>query len=131
MAQQGHGPLALPIQVVQDLPIGVEQAQLAKGRLVLHVALDFAIEESGPGAAGEQGLLAGAGLQQRVHGGVGLQALQGADGREDDEKVAGLVPRQGVCGAHPHGLELLFFVGHGVLIGGHASNQKRHIKAPG
>ena len=24
MAQQGHGPLALPIQVVQDLPIGVE-----------------------------------------------------------------------------------------------------------
>ena len=36
--------------------------------------------------------------------------------------------RQGVCRAYPHRLELLFFVGHGVLVGGHAGDQKRHVK---
>jgi hypothetical protein len=36
-----------------------------------------------------------------------LQPLQRADGREDDEELPGLVARQRVGRAHPHGLELL------------------------
>ena len=71
------------------------------------------------------------GGQYGVGVGKARQPLQGADGREDHEELPRLVPRQRVGRAHPHGLELLGFVGHGLLPLGHARHQEGHGKAPG
>ena len=127
--QQRHGLVGLPVELVQQLPVGADQFQLAEGRLVLHVARLLAGQPAGARAAGPQRVLAGAGGQHRVHGGVHGQALQGADGGVDDEELARFVARQRVGGAHPHGLELLGLVGHGRLAFGHAGDEKGHIEA--
>ena len=84
----------------------------------------------GTRAAGPQRLLGGgAGRQHRLHIGVGPQSLQGADGREDDEELPGLVTLQRVGRAHPDRLELFGLVGHRGLLGWHAGHQKWHIEA--
>ena len=57
------------------------------------------------------------------------QALQRADGGEDHEELPRLVARQRVGRAHPHGLELLGLVGHGLLPLGHARDEKGHGEA--
>jgi hypothetical protein len=58
------------------------------------------------------------------------QPLQRADGGEDDEELAGLVARQRVRRTHPHRLELLGLVRHGLLAFGHARHQEGHVEAP-
>ena len=62
-----------------------------------------------------RGALHGAGLQHGLDIGKGLHALQRADGRKDDEKVACLVLGQGICRANPFRLELFSFVSDGNL----------------
>jgi hypothetical protein len=115
---------------MHDLPVGADQLQLAVGHLVLHVARFLAGQPARARAARPQRLFGGSGGQHGVHAGVLLQALQRADGREDDEELPGGVALQGIGRAHPHGLELLGLVGHGRLAFGHAGHQKRHVEAP-
>ena len=128
--QKTYGSVGAPIEVVHDLPVGADQFQLAIRLLVLHITLFAAFQKSGARATGPQRLLGGGdGVQYGGHRGKRLQALQCADGREDDEKVAVLVALQGVHRPHPHRFELLGFIGHGRLPLGHARHQKRHVKA--
>ena len=114
---------------MQHLTVGRDQFELAKGRLVFHVARLFAGQQTGARATGPQRLLAGAGGDDGIDRGVILQPLQRADGGEDDEELPRLVPRQRVGRAHPHGLELLGLVGHGRLAFGHAGDEKGHVEA--
>jgi hypothetical protein len=127
--QQGHRLVGAPVQVVQQLAVGADQRQLAELHLVLHVARLGALHEAGPRATGPQWPVAGAGSQHRIDRGELLQPLQRADGREDDEELAGLVARQRIRGAHPHRLELLGLVGHGRLAFRHARDEERDIEA--
>ena len=96
---------------------------------MLHEARLLARQQARARAAGPQRLLARDGGQHGIHVGKLRQALQRAYGREDHEELPGLVPRQGVCWAHPDGLELLGLVGHRLLPFGHARHQKGHGEA--
>jgi hypothetical protein len=88
------------------------------------------VHQPGARAAREQRLVVDrTGLQHSVHGGVGLQPLQRADGREDDEELPRGMPRQRVGRAHPQRLELLRLVGHRFLALGHARHQEGHVEA--
>ena len=130
--EQGHRMIGLPIEVVHDLTIGAGQGQFAIRRFVLHVTFFFAGQPACARAAGPQRLVIDrAGIQHGLHVGKGCEALQGSNGGEDDEKVACFVAFERISRAHPHGFELLRFVGHRRLVLGHACHQKRHIKAFG
>ena len=129
--EQRHGPLALPVQRVGDLAVGAHQGQFAEGGIAFHVTRFLAAQQAGAGAAGPQWLFVRQGGQYGVGVGKARQPLQGADGGEDHEKLPRLVPRQRVSRAHPHGLELLGFVGHGLLPLGHACHEEGHGKAFG
>ena len=87
------------------------------------------MQGAGSGATGPQGAFAGAGGQHGIDLGVGLQPLQGADGGEDDEEVAGRVACQGVVGADPHRLELLGLVRYRLLPCRHTGHQEGHVEA--
>jgi hypothetical protein len=128
--QQRHGLVGLPVQVVVDLPIGRDQGQLAKRGFVLHVARFVARQPTGAGAAGPKRLVVdGAGLKDRIHTGKCFEAVECADGRKDDEELAGCMAVQRVLWANPNGLELFGLVGHRGLAFGHAGHQKGHVKA--
>ena len=115
--------------MVLDLAVRADQRQFAIGVLVLHVAGFAPGQQPGARATGPQRLLGGgAGLQHGVHRGVSLQPLQRADGREDDEKLAGRVAGQSVGRSYPNRFELLLTVGHWGLPGWHARHQKRNVE---
>ena len=120
----------VPVQRVDDLPVGAHQFQLAKRRFMLHVAGFLARQPASARATGPQRFIGRcAGRQHGIDRGVGLQTLQRADGGEDDEKITRSVARQRVGRAHPHRLKLLGFIGHRCLAWGHAGHQKGHVKA--
>ena len=127
--QQCHRRLGLPVQRVGDLPVGTYECQFTERQFMLHVAHLATRQHSGTRTTGPQRLLGGgAGLQHGIDRGVVQQALQRADGGEDDEELAGLVACQGVDRTHPDRLELLGFIGVRGLSLGHAGHQKRHIE---
>ena len=127
--QQAHRLGGLPVQVMGNLPVRANQCQLAVGRVVFHITCFLTRQPARTRAGVPQRLLTGAGRQHRVCGVKALQTLQRAKGRKDHEKIAGLVPRQGLGRADPAGFELLELVSDGGLSVGHAGDQKRHVKA--
>ena len=66
-----------------------------------------------------------------MHSGKWGEALQGADGGKNDEKLARLMTLKGVGWANPLGLKLLRLIGHRRLVLGHARHQKGHVEALG
>ena len=124
--------IGLPIEVVHDLAIGTGERQFAIGRFVFHVALFFARQPSCSGAAGPQWLVVdGAGIEHGLHIGKWREALQGANGGENDEEVTSFMALERIDGTDPNRLKLFGFIGHRQLPFGHARHQKRHIEALG
>ena len=66
-----------------------------------------------------------------MHIGKRCEALQCANGGEDDEEVTCFVALERVGRAHPFRLKLFGLIGHGCLTFGHAGHQEGHIKAFG
>ncbi len=100
--QQCHGGICLPVKGMHNLPIGAGQSEFAERRFMLHVARHFTSQQAGARAGCPQRLLGrSAGLQDGINIGIGLQALQRANGREDDEKIARLMLDQRISRAYP------------------------------
>ena len=130
--QQWHGPRCLPVQRVNNLPVGAGQVQLAIGAFVLHEPGLAALQQAGARAGGPQRLFVARAVgQYRIDAGIVAKALQGANRRKQHEELVCGMPRQGLRRAEPDRLELLGFVGHRLLAGGHARHQKGHVKAFG
>ena len=69
--QQWHGPRCLPVQRVNDLPVGAGQVQLAVGAFVLHEAGLSALQHAGARAGCPQRLFVFCAIgQYRIDAGV-------------------------------------------------------------
>ena len=127
--EQRHRVIRLPIQVVHELAVRAGQRQFAIRRLVLHITFFLARQPARPRAAGPKGfIIDSTSIKHSLHIRKWQEPLQGANGGEDDEKVARLMALEGFGGLHPHRLKLLRLIGHRGLALGHASNQEGHIK---
>ena len=129
VAQQRHCELMLPVEVMQDLAIWTGEGELAERRLMFHEALLAPGNEASARTADEPRLLVRATVQHVLHTSISREPLERAYGREDDQELSCPVAFQCVSGTHPHRLELLGFVGHGLLALGHTRDQERHVEA--
>lgn len=114
---------------MQRLAVWADQGQLAKWRLMLHVADLPPLQGRRAGAGDVKRLFVGTCCQCVICCFERAQLLQGLYRRIDDVELASLIGGQSLCGLYPYGFKLLRLIGHWGLIAGHAGNQKRDVKA--
>ena len=129
--QQGHRPFVLPVQRMFQLSGWAHQRELGVGQVLLHEALRLTADQTTTGGGVPQWFVLGAGRQGLPGLFEGRQPVQGADGGEDHEEVAGLVLRQRILGPDPDRLELLHFVGHRFLLVGHQRSEEDGVETLG